>query len=275
MSITPTPRPPRPWRDAPPEALRHVTGVLTDIDDTLTEHGRIAPDALAALAALRAAKLPVIAITGRPMGWSLPFVRDWPVTAIVAENGAVAMFMEGDEIRTEFAQDDDTRARNAERLQQTARRVLREVPGTSLAHDSAGRMTDIAIDHSELARLSQAQIDAVVQVMQRAGMNATVSSIHINGWYGDHTKLSGARWSVQRLLGRTLDQELDRWVYVGDSTNDQLMFGHMPLSVGVANLMDFSARLHTWPTYLTQAARGAGFAEVATTLLAAAAAAPT
>jgi hydroxymethylpyrimidine pyrophosphatase-like HAD family hydrolase len=100
-------------------------------------------------------------------------------------------------------------------------------------------------------------------------MNATVSSIHINGWFGTHDKLSGARWVVQRLLKRDLDAELARWVYVGDSTNDQLMFAHFPLSVGVANLRRFAAELTVWPAYLTQQERGAGFAEVAQTLLAA------
>jgi hydroxymethylpyrimidine pyrophosphatase-like HAD family hydrolase len=114
-----------------------------------------------------------------------------------------------------------------------------------------------------LAHLWPAQFVAVVAVMRAAGMNATVSSIHINGWIGDHTKLSGAQWIVQRLLARDLETERADWVYVGDSTNDQLMFGHFPLSVGVANLMEFAAQLTTWPAYLTDGARGAGFAEVA------------
>ena len=119
----------------------------------------------------------------------------------------------------------------------------------------------------EFAQLAPTQIDAVVAVMRAAGMNATVSSIHINGWFGAHTKLSGARWMTERLLGRRLDDETPRWVYVGDSTNDQLMFSHLPLSVGVANLMDFAAALSVWPAYITTAARGAGFAEVARALL--------
>jgi hydroxymethylpyrimidine pyrophosphatase-like HAD family hydrolase len=103
--------------------------------------------------------------------------------------------------------------------------------------------------------------------MRDEGMNATVSSIHVNGWFGDHTKLSGARWIVERLLARDLESERERWVYVGDSTNDQLMFGHFPTSVGVANLMAFESVLEVWPTYLTQGARGSGFAEVAARLL--------
>ena len=136
-----------------------------------------------------------------------------------------------------------------------------------LAQDSAGRVTDIAIDHSEFAHLSPAQVDHVVAVMRAEGMNATVSSIHVNGWCGEHTKLSGARWIMQRLLARELETERRRWVYVGDSTNDQLMFGHFALSVGVANLMVFADQLSVWPAYLAERPRGAGFAEVAQRLL--------
>ena len=259
---------PRPWAELGADATTRLLGVLTDIDDTLTTDGAITPDVLTALAQLKAAGLHVIAITGRPMGWSEPFARAWPIDAIVAENGAVALFREGDALRVEYAQDEATRTRNARRLREVAARVLGEVPGTTLARDSAGRVTDIAVDHSEFTQLSPAQIDAVVALMRREGMNATVSSIHVNGWFGEHTKLSGAQWIVQRLLGRTL--RVDDWVYVGDSTNDQLMFGHFPLSVGVANLMAFADALTVWPAYITQGERGAGFKEVALTLCSAA-----
>jgi HAD superfamily hydrolase (TIGR01484 family) len=263
----------QPLDAAPADALQRVRGVLTDIDDTLTTDGAITADALDALAHLRAAGLSVVAITGRPMGWSEPFAHAWPIDAIVAENGAVALFRDGNDLITEFAQDDATRRANTLRLQHVAQRVLREVPGAVLARDSAGRVTDIAIDHSEFTHLSRPAIDAVVALMHAEGMSATVSSIHINGWFGAHTKLSGARWIVQRLYGRELDAERDAWVYVGDSTNDQQMFGHFPLSVGVANLLRFETELQTWPAYLTQRERGAGFAEVAARLLRARAAA--
>ena len=102
-----------------------------------------------------------------------------------------------------------------------------------------------------------------------SGMNATVSSIHVNGWYGAHNKLAGARWAVRELLGRDLEAELDRWVYVGDSTNDVLMFQHFPHSVGVANIRRFEAQLAFKPRYVTEGERGAGFAELARAILAA------
>ena len=255
------------WSQAPAAALCRVAGVFTDIDDTLTRDGAIEAPALGALHSLHAAGIPVIAITGRPLGWSVPFAKAWPVAAIVAENGAVALIRSGGALLTEYAQDAFTRLRNAERLRAVAAMVLREVPGATLAQDSPGRVTDIAIDHSEFAHLDTAQIARVVAVIQREGMNATVSSIHINGWFGNHTKLSGALWMLQRLYRRELDSEVDRWVYVGDSTNDEAMFGHFPLSVGVANLRHFADQLHTWPAYITEGERGAGFAEVAARLL--------
>ncbi len=242
-------------------------GVMTDIDDTLTRDGAIEPAALQALHALAAAGVPVLAITGRPLGWSRPFAQAWPLRAIVAENGAVALLPHADGVHTEYAQDAATRAANAQRLQQVAQHIVQLVPGATLAQDSAGRETDIAIDHSEFAHLPAAAIAQVVALMQAAGMNATVSSIHINGWFGSHTKYSAAQWMLQRLFGRPLQPEIHRWVYVGDSTNDQLMFRHFPCSVGVANLMRFAGELHTWPAYITQAERGAGFAELAHALL--------
>ncbi|HET9977396.1 MAG TPA: HAD-IIB family hydrolase [Burkholderiaceae bacterium] len=250
-----------------------VVGVFADIDDTLTRHGAIEPVALDALHALHDAGVAVIAITGRPLGWSEPFARPppegWPVAAIVPENGALALIRDGHRLATEYAQDEATRTRNAARLREVAARILREVPGATLARDSAGRVTDIAIDHSEFAQLDDTAIARVVAVMQAEGMSATVSSIHVNGWFGDHSKLSGARWMVRRLYGRDLDAERERWVYVGDSTNDQAMFGFFPRSVGVANLRDFASVLHTWPAFITEGERGAGFAEVAARVLAA------
>ena len=263
----------------PLRARRGITGVLTDIDDTLTTQGAITLDALAALYDLRAAGLPVIAVTGRPVGWSAPFAQAWPIDAIVAENGGVALLSSKkgrlripdahEPLSKIYQQEASVRLANQLRIQQVARRVVREVPGAALAQDSAGRETDMAIDHGEFANLSLDGIAQAVQIMRSEGMNATVSSIHINGWFGTHNKLDGARWIVRELLGRNLDAEMANWVYVGDSTNDQLMFEAFGNSIGVANVQDFAAQLSHRPRYITQGERGAGFSEMAAALLAA------
>ena len=271
----------KPLADWPLSARRKIIGVLTDIDDTLTTEGAITNDALKALHDLKSAGLSVIAITGRPVGWSEKVVfgvdDTWPVDAVVAENGSVAIFLDKiDLLRADYInspllkiyqQDRVARAKNGQRMKQVTARVLCEVRGALVSQDSDGRETDIAIDHSEFTKLSVEKMAQVVQIMQAEGMNATVSSIHINGWFGDHNKLTGARWIVRELFGRALDDEMDRWVYVGDSTNDQLMFEHFAHSVGVANIRRFEAQLSHKPRYITQRERGAGFAEVARALL--------
>jgi len=256
--------------------------VFTDIDDTLTTDGAITADALQALGALKAAGLHVIPITGRPVGWSEPFAQVWPVDAIVAENGAVALLPPArntgqnalqplpekrEQLSKLYLQDAATRAANYARMQQVLAHIEATVPGAQRAADSAGRECDIAIDHSEFTQLPQERIDQCVALMRAAGMNATVSSIHINGWYGTHDKLEGARWIVRQRLGRDLDAELNDWVYIGDSTNDQRMFQHFPHSVGVANVARFVPQLAHLPRYVTQRERGAGFAEMARLLL--------
>ena len=100
-------------------------------------------------------------------------------------------------------------------------------------------------------------------------MATEVGDIILRGfcWYGTHDKLVGARWIVRELFGRDLDAELDRWVYVGDSTNDQVMFRQFAYSVGVANIRRFEAQLAHPPRFITQGERGAGFAELVDHLL--------
>ena len=250
------------WRHA------SIIGVFTDIDDTLTTEGAITPEALQALADLKAAGLHAVPITGRPVGWSEPFAQSWPVDAIVAENGAVGLVHEtGQALRKLYQQDATTRSANFVRMQEVLTQIEQSIPGALRSQDSTGRETDIAIDHSEFTHLPQAAIEQVVRTMQAAGMTATVSSIHINGWFGEHSKLSGSRWIVQQLWGRDLSAEMDRWVYVGDSTNDQIMFEHFAHSVGVANIQRFAAQLTHPPRYVTPSERGAGFAEVAKCIL--------
>ena len=259
---------------------QRIKGIFTDIDDTLTTDGAITPDALAALGELKAHGLSVIAITGRPAGWSEPFATDWPIDAIVTENGAVLLQNNGQnsyrpiqiarkQLSKSYQISDVVRAENYVRMQQISQRILHEVPGASLAQDSAGRETDMAIDHSEFTQLPPEKIAQVVAIMQGEGMTATVSSIHINGWFGAHNKLTGASWAVHKLFGRDLALEMSQWAFVGDSTNDQLMFEAFSNSIGVANVRRFESQLATLPRYITEGERGAGFAEVAKAVLSA------
>ena len=269
----PSQSPLQPLSDWPLAARRALVGVFTDIDDTLTEHGHITPAALQALADLRAAGLTVITITGRPIGWCGQFLsgdlgRPWPVDAMVAENGALARLCRGRASPEKYYQQDAAeRQANQARMQQVAERILREVPGAMVSRDSGGRETDLSIDHGEFCQLPPERIAEVVAIMQSEGMHTSVSSIHTHGCFGAFNKWQGANWLLPNLLGRALTDELEHWVFVGDSGNDQAMFQHFVHSVGVANIRRCADQLQYLPRYITPSAHGAGFAEVADAIL--------
>ena len=105
--------------------------------------------------------------------------------------------------------------------------------------------------------------------MEEAGMTAKISSIHVNGWFGDYDKLSMAKMMMRERYGIDLEDsaQRERCVFAGDSPNDAPMFAYFPLSVGVANVLNFADRLPHRPHSITHNACGAGFAELARHLL--------
>jgi HAD superfamily hydrolase (TIGR01484 family) len=261
----------RPLATMPDDVRRAIRVVLTDIDDTLSTHGRLTAQAYAAMERLRAAGRLVIPITGRPAGWCDHIARMWPVDAVVGENGA--LYMRYDHARRRlvrrFVDDEATRRAHRERLAGIAAKIVAAVPGCAPASDQLYRETDLAIDFCEdVAALPRAAVERIVALMQAEGMTAKVSSIHVNGWFGSYDKLTMTRTLLAEAFGMDLDAEVGHTLFVGDSPNDAPMFAHFPNAVGVANVHDFADRIATLPAYVTQAAAGAGFAELADFLLA-------
>ena len=157
-----------------------------------------------------------------------------------------------------------------DRLANLAEVVLREVPGSALASDQTYRLTDLAIDFCEdVPRLSDEDLGRVVQILRSGGATTKVSSIHVNGWFGDYDKLGMTKLLFAESFGIDLDDERTAFLFAGDSPNDAPMFAYFPYAVGVANLLDFADRLTEWPAFMTKARSGAGFAELAEAVLAA------
>ena len=261
-----------PLASFPAAARARIRGVLTDIDDTISTHGRITAEAYGAMERLRAAGKLVVPITGRPAGWCDHIARMWPVDAVVGENGALYMRYDaaGRRLVKRFVADDATRRANRERLAAIGAKILAAVPGTALASDQLYREADLAIDFCEdVAPLPRAAIDRVVALMEAEGMTAKVSSIHVNGWFGAYDKLAMTKTLFAEAFAIDLDRERDRFVFAGDSPNDAPMFAYFPHSVGVANVRAFADRIATLPAYVTEREAGAGFAELADLLLAA------
>jgi len=260
----------RPLSDCPPSVLRAARGLLFDIDDTLTTDGRLTAAAYGAVEQLSQAGLRVIPITGRPAGWCDHIARMWPVDAVVGENGAFWFRYDHRTRRMQrrFVDTAEARANNRARLQQIGERILAAVPGSAIAADQGYRECDLAIDFCEdVPRLPDTAIEAIVRLMTGEGMTAKVSSIHVNGWFGEYDKLTMTKRLFADAFGESLDSCKADYLFAGDSPNDAPMFGYFPHSVGVANVRDVAGRLSCEPAYITCCRAGDGFAELAQHLI--------
>jgi len=247
---------------------RGVKALLFDIDDTVTTEGKLTAQAYDALERLRRAGKIMVPVTGRPAGWCDHIARMWPVDAVVGENGAFYFFSAGGRLQKRFQDDAATRRERRARLDAIARRILAAVPGCALAADQNYRETDLAIDYCEdIPPLPLEAAERIASLMCEAGLNAKISSIHVNGWFGDYDKLAMSRVLFAERFGMDFAESKRDIVFAGDSPNDAPMFAFFEHSVGVANVRRFKDLLSDKPKYVTRAASGAGFAELAEHLL--------
>ena len=260
----------QPLSSLPPSVRRRIRGVFFDVDNTLTTDGHLTAEAYTAMEHLQQAKCVTVPITGRPAGWCDHIARMWPVDAVVGENGAF-YFRYDHKTRTmhkRFLQSDEERAHNRQRLQALREAILAQVPGAGVSSDQLYREADLAIDYCEdVPRLSQEDVEKIVSLFEQAGATAKISSIHVNGWFGNYDKLTMTRMMMREVFFVDLDAAKEEFIFIGDSPNDAPSFAYFPLSVGVANIREFVGRLKAEPAYVTQKPCGAGFAEVVDALL--------
>jgi HAD superfamily hydrolase (TIGR01484 family) len=254
----------------PAEAARNLLGVFFDIDDTFTSHGRISSAAFQALWALRALNLRIVPITGRPAGWCDHIARMWPVDGIVGENGAFYFWLDEKErkLKKRFLDPEEVRAEKRQRLGRIKEEILVSVPGSAIASDQFYRETDLAIDYCEDVRpLDRQAVDRICGVFEKHGARYKVSSIHVNGWFGDYDKLGMTKTFVQERWRLDLDAERARFLFCGDSPNDEPMFQYFPITGGVKNVLKFTDRMEFLPSFIASREGGEGFAEIVDTII--------
>jgi HAD superfamily hydrolase (TIGR01484 family) len=257
---------------APRTALSQIEFVFTDVDETLTTHGRLTANVLGAMEAMQLAGINVVPVTGRPAGWCHGLPRLWPIAGVIAENGSVAYWIDANDVQQELHRyaDADERARTQARLLDIQRKLLQKHTTFCAAQDQYLRTADIAFDHAEnVPQVPAAQIEALVADLKAHGLATAVSSIHAHGTFGEANKLTMTRAFVQTAWSLPLESLFDRAVFVGDSLNDAPMFAAFPFSVGVANVRNVLAHLPRPPAYVTHASEGEGFVELARAILAA------
>ena len=255
----------KPLAELDPKGVR---ALLFDIDDTLTTSGKLTADAYAALERWKSGGKRAVAVTGRPAGWCDHIARMWPLDAVVGENGAFYFTFAGGRLQKQYSDPPELRTRNHARLGNIGRRIVSAVPGCAIAADQPYRETDLAIDYCEdVPPLPLEAAERIASLMREAGLHAKVSSIHVNGWFGEYDKLTMTRQLFREQFGTELDRDRAAVAYVGDSPNDAPMFEFFGNSVGVANIKRFASVIKTPPRFVTNASSGAGFAELVEHLL--------
>ena len=261
---------PAPIANISDKLCRNLEYIFTDIDDTITEKGKIPASTLEAVWKLHENGIRVVPVTGRPAGWCDYIARMWPAAGVIGENGAFYFsYDEGSRrVIRKYAQTEEVRKEGRRKLDKIRDRVLREVPGCGIASDQDFRIADLAVDFCEdVIPLSEGEVDRICSIAHEEGATYKISSIHVNCWYGDYDKLTCFNLFLEDFTGKNLDMMQDRILFMGDSLNDEPMFEKLDHTIAVANISKFLKRLKHFPSYITENESAAGFYEAAGIIL--------
>jgi len=260
----------KPFDQFPCHLKNKIRYILTDIDDTLTIDGNMSSVAFAAMERLQQAGIHILPITGRPAGWCDHIARMWPVDGVVGENGAFYFRYDHNlkKMSRRYVKSERERKEDHKKLIMIEKKILKEIPDCKVASDQAYRETDLAIDFCEdIPPLPMEQVEQIVHCFNTAGAQAKISSIHVNGWFGDHDKLTSTILLFKEVFKSNLGEIKNQAIYIGDSPNDSPMFDYFPHGVGVANVLHFEGKMECEPTWITKLRGGNGFSEMVHILL--------
>jgi HAD superfamily hydrolase (TIGR01484 family) len=238
--------------------------VFCDIDDTITEHGKLPANSYQALWDLQDQGVHVIPVTGRPAGWCEMIARFWPVSGVIGENGALYYRYVGGKMKRHYLLKDSQIQKNRKKLDTVGKEILKKVKGSAISSDQFCRIFDLAVDFCEDVKpLPQKKVDQIVQIFKKNKATAKVSSIHVNGWFGDYDKLSMCKVFMQKEFKVNIDHANKVCAFIGDSPNDEPMFEFFENSFAVNNITKFLKDLKHRPEFVTSSNGAQGFVEFA------------
>lgn len=241
---------------APRALLAGVRVVASDIDGTMTRDGRLDPAVLDAIAALVAAGIEVLPVSGRPAGEVLGLARYLPgVRRALAENG-LAQCVPGDAVTSLGSAPDRARLLAVAATLATPSSPMRP------AEDAFCRLCDLAFERD-------GRDDATLVGMRRA---AEAQGVHLI-WSNVHVHLSLDMPDKGRaVLDVCARDGIDPTTVlaIGDAPNDVGFWqpGRFGVPVGCAQVLEQRAVLDAEPRYLVGEA-AEGWLEMARLLLAA------
>ncbi len=240
--------------------LGDIRLVATDMDGTLTQAGKFTPALLQALADLAAANIKVIVVTGRSAGWVSGLAAYLPIAGAIAENGGL-YYPNGHESPVALSITDFDSHR--QQLRDIFHKLQLEFPQIRESTDNRFRLTDWTF---EVQNLSVNELQKLGELCSNLGWGFTYSNVQCHIKPLSQDKAAGL---IQVLRDYFPQLTLEQVVTVGDSPNDESLFNpsYFKHSVGVANVREYANQMQHQPNYITTAAEGEGFGELARYLL--------
>lgn len=240
---------------------QNIRLIATDMDGTLTQQGKFSASLLESLENLAQAGISVLIITGRSAGWMSGLSGLMPVVGAIAENGG--LFYPADQESPVGLTVISDFVAHRQHLASTFAALKLRVPKIQESVDNQFRITDWTFD---VQGLNADELELLEDLCQQNGWGFTYSSVQCHIKPATQDKATGL---LKVLRDYFPDYSPEQVLTVGDSPNDQTLFNPnlFPMSVGVANVLEYANELTYQPAYITHAAEGAGFCELARSLL--------
>ena len=244
-----------PLAQAPPNCFQNIRLIATDMDGTLTTAGKFTPELLRSLQSL-STRFEVLITTGRSAGWVSGLANYLPVVGAIAENGGLFYSNHVERLLVPIPDLNQHRRKLADTFHQ----LQTQFPTLEESSDNRFRLTDWTFD---VIGLSLEELETIAAFCQSQGWSFTYSNIQCHIKSPQQDKAAGLLKVLENRFAP------DQILTVGDSPNDESLFDAnlFPQSVGVANVLHYADQLTHQPTYITVAAEGEGFCELANALI--------
>ncbi|WP_199248490.1 HAD hydrolase family protein [[Phormidium] sp. ETS-05] len=243
------------------QLLTNIRLIATDMDGTITKQGKLSSDLVRTLEDLEANGVIVLIITGRSAGWVSGLSSLLPIGGAICENGG--LFYPSNGSHPLPLTPIPHIATHRRQLAATFARLQAEFPQIQESSDNPFRLTDWTFD---VAGLTTEDLDCLSRLCASDGWGFTFSSVQCHIKPINQDKATGL---LQMLAANWNDFTPHQVLTIGDSPNDDTLFDRdkFPLSVGVANILDYQSKLSYPPAYITNAPEADGFCELARYIL--------
>ncbi len=240
---------------------QNIRLIATDMDGTLTVAGKFTSKLVKNLENLTALGIEILIVTGRSAGWVSGISRLMPIAGAIAENGGLCYIFDDEAPILLTSIENQTSHR--QQLAGVFAQLKAKFPQIQESADNSFRITDWTFD---IANLTLEELQSMDCLCQEMGWGFTYSTVQCHIKPLGQDKGSALLQLLQTHWTQISPQHA---IAIGDSPNDESLFNpsYIPVSVGVANILQYTHQLTHQPTYVTSAAEGEGFCELAGLIL--------